>query len=326
MVSRGRQHDIGRGARLMSAALSIVRQIAEELQLDRGAGWFHRDAGPVAGPDDVDRLTRFLYRHYFMGLGAGEAVNRPAGSLLRIQDSEDPTLVRQLSAARPDATYWSPGWRVTGTEGSLSIVTRAGVSVLAADGEWQREATDAPDVCLRLPTERRYASPGFYTAFSAQGPALPSQPLVRLYCNVDAATAPALLAALLAYAADRALALTVKVANHSDAFARRDTTVAYLDKRAFDAVKAALVAAATETGVREGLPAFVAPLARGVGWADDPHSHGLGQVSFGMHRCRALALGLAAGATGGGANRRYDQLIEGWRAAGIDPDTPHLCR
>ncbi len=92
------------------------------------------------------------------------------------------------------------------------------------------------------------------------------------------------------------------------------------DARARDAI--AHIHAAVESGLRESVPLFTKPIARGLGAAESPS----GPVSFGDHRCNLSARALWRSFLRGDRDRaaRAATFAAVYKAEGLDPRFPYL--
>jgi hypothetical protein len=137
-------------------------------------------------------------------------------------------------------------------------------------------------------------------------------PLIRLYINVSAASAPTAVG-ILAPALGRIWSL--KVPRSPAGFGRPDTIVAYVPGPLSADAAASIRHAATEISplTRGDVPPLTFRLARGVAIAEDPG----GPTSFGEHRCEAIARVLVGSAIPeqAAAEARIDSLHP-YRTAG----------
>ncbi|HEX4611434.1 MAG TPA: T3SS effector HopA1 family protein, partial [Urbifossiella sp.] len=104
-------------------------------------------------------------------------------------------------------------------------------------------------------------------------------------------------------------------------YGRADAGVLYLERRHTDRLGTALadVHRTVAADLRPEVPLFTRALAPGLGVAEDPG----GALSFGQHRCRLAARAAWAAFSRGDADPAA-VCAELLRAAGLDPDRPHL--
>lgn len=310
-------------------ARDVISHISNDMTCVPGQGWVHDGCGIISGFDDPARLVRFLYRHYYLGIslgenGAGAEQNSPTTIVAR----EDKDIVARLQAAVPAPFYQSRHWQSVKRHGQTHVVVKKGIHLSVADHELTPEPGKNHKVTLNMPTSRRYASPGFFAAYSACGPADHNLPVDRVYVNVAPTAAPAMLAFILNWAEKLRLPLTVKVANNGAGYDRCDTLVAYFPRAEFRPRHEALFAVmeGIEGGIRPAVPAFAAQVLAGVAWAEDPASDGYGKAGFGMHRCSLIATAFEragqARKTSPPDLERY--VLQVWSEAGLDVNTPHL--
>jgi hypothetical protein len=137
--------------------------------------------------------------------------------------------------------------------------------------------------------DSRTLSPGYYVALSDE-PFVENDPLIRLYWNLDAGGAIALMRAATAALNQARLPFRLKAVDHPARFKRCDAVVLYASKADFSRIREVLkrVYPTVASRLQDGVPAFTKPIAPGLGLAEDPPSRG----SFGLHRCRILAEGI----------------------------------
>lgn len=307
----------------------LFAKIAAEIRFDEADGWRHERYGLFAETGECEHLIWLLYHHYYLGraLAPGWQTVRLYAQTA-IKDKEDRELADALDAARPDKSYESAGWRLLSNNDGEALVARSGVELCIRPEEWRHDPNKNGDAIVLMPTVRRYASNGYFAAFSRFGPAVTQQGINRLYVNIGVDDAPTAMRGFLALAGDLGLPMTVKVANAPLSYDRCDTLVVYLCRADFDAHSSALQEWMRPSGcrLRERVPAFTATLAPGFAWAEDPASDGLEQQSFGMHRCRVIGTALAGSERSGrqAPADLMDLMVEAWQAAGLDLAHPYL--
>jgi hypothetical protein len=271
----------------------------------------------------VDSLQSELYRSFY-------SQGRPVPT--RRDDAAarpDEAFVEALSLANAGAGGWDPGWRVENVKPEVVRVTRNGLHVRARAADCHAEdgrCTPGRLVNLRRPKELAASSPGYYTALGDADLALARDDTeLRVYFNVTAAGAAALVAMCTRLLNDMPLPFSLKVVDHPAGYIRCDAAVLYLEDRGFDRARGALtaIASACAPHLRDVPPAFARPLAPGVSIGE--HLPRLG-ASFGTSRCRLVAEGLAAAYQG--AERRLsgrlDAVARRFADHGLDIDVPYL--
>jgi hypothetical protein len=186
------------------------------------------------------------------------------------------------------------------------VVTGSGlrVRVRAADCRVAGAAAS-----LRLPKELPALSPGFWFAV---GDAPVERFDVRVYWNVTAAGAPALVEAITSRLNRAEIPYRLKVADHPFRFDRCDAAVLYLDADAFRSARTTLRELASGARLEPAIPALTLELAPGVGLAEDD-----GGESFGARRCALIADAVVEG------RGRLDAVAERFAAEGVDIDAPY---
>lgn len=272
----------------------------------------------------TDELAALLYQRWYARHHA--PVQLPPGF---------PTdLVEVLRAADPRAAVWEDGWvcdrvhvdgRVVARRGNEARMldrcdhlhaTRPGVHVVSGDQlrvAGRRERVDASDGWWRIAARRwRFTRP-------------PAR-LARLFCHLDVAALPLLVAEVTGRleALEDGPAWQLKVAVDPALHARADGAVLYLDadrlEVAVDAVEA-IVTSLTPHG-RTPTPPLARQVAPGFAVAVDPG----GEDSFGSHRCRLLAEALDGWHPDAGIEVALIRIADRLEAEDIDPGHPERRR
>lgn len=305
----------------------LVAEIDRDMYCDPDKGWIHQQIGAVAGLDDQRRLTSFLYRYYYQGLRDSNHHPPALGTAARsIESLEDTALANQFAAALPSPFYNCPGWRLVTRNNDAVIVERQGVQLSVANHEWHQDIACEQAVFVRMPTGRRYASPGFFTGFSACGKPDKTDGQDRFYVNIDEEAAVPVFQCILQWAGENHLPATVKVINSPNRYARRDPLIAYFSRTSIQDLQKSLVneILSLDLPLRKSVPAFTCKIRQGISWAQDPASDGLGTgLGFGMHRCSVIARGLERSRLAG-TDQFEHLLVDEWVSTGLDLDKPHL--
>jgi class II lanthipeptide synthase len=272
----------------------------------------------------VDSLQGELYRSFYT---RGRPVPaRPDGG---VPSRPDEAFVEALSLANAGAGGWEPGWRVEKAESDVVRVARKGLHVLARAADC-RAANGRCDpgtlVSLRRPKELAACSPGYYTALGDADLAVgPDDTEVRVYFNVTAAGAAALIAMSTRMLNDAQLPFRLKVLDDPTGYVRCDAAVLYLKASGFHQARGALssIASGCALHLRAGAPAFVWPLAPGVSLGE--HRPQLG-ASFGTSHCRLVAEGIVAAHERGqrSLSDRLDAVAHRFAEHGLDIGVPYL--
>jgi hypothetical protein len=240
--------------------------------------------------------------------------------------SSDPWLVASLSTANEAQGGWESGWTVERIEDAEVVATtsRLRVRVSPEDIHPDNESLRAgAEVSLRLPKELPTASPGFFTVLGGEAIDGPGAGIVRVYWNVGARRAAALVGVLTTELTAHETPFRLKVADHPACLQRCDAAVLYLPADRFGGVRPTLLRVADElaSGLERSIPALTLPLAPGVGLAEDSDA----TESFGARRCAALADGvLIAHEQGLVGPTRLEAVAARLAQDGVDIDKPYL--
>lgn len=304
----------------------LISKISKEVWHEPGSGWVHDGIRPGQSGEIITNLPYFLYQSYYLGLRkVTTSANKFYGKMTAIAEREDKQFASELEQMLAGQYYKSTGWRIVSRQGTSAIIERNGIVLSATSGEWLPETASKSMVTVDMPTARRYASPGFFSACGTLAPPDKTERLDRLYINVAQNDAATLFAKVLELASAMETAITAKVANTANAYDRCDTLVAYLPRRFFQQNLAEFVDRLNLANlkVRPTSPAFTKQLKKGVSWAQDPLSDGCGPLGFGMHRCRIIAQGMEK-ASAKGHQEIEESILQEWQISGLDVDAPHL--
>jgi hypothetical protein len=246
--------------------------------------------------------------------------------------AQDPQCAARLSAANRSKERWDAGWSVyqLGLNGMVYIVK----------GERQRTAlpgefilTGAPGVAaqvgsvvsLLVPRESFVMQPGFYYMFSeTPNDVWDDYNLLRYYFHCTPECVEAAVAYLTASLNRYQLPFRMKALSDASLYTRTDAMVLYVARRYFPLTTRIVqdMPEAISGAFRAPIPWFARPLQPGIGMAEDP---GNGE-SFGMHRCRLVAEGIAdAWRQGDQSSAAKIRAVEARFALnGMKADRPHL--
>jgi hypothetical protein len=148
--------------------------------------------------------------------------------------------------------------------------------------------------------------------------------LVRFYWNVPWDSTPSLVRSLSTHLGRTGCSYALKVAVEDRDLERPDRGVVYVTAENVDEALSAMRAAYDDLKETLGArtPRLTRRLVDGVAVAEDPDSG----ESFGEHRCRVVASGLAVARRepAHGTDDGVAILIEHLRSHGVDPRAPHL--
>lgn len=271
-------------------------------------------------------LRSHLYNNVYR---VGEARPTPPEVGEASVPSQETDLAGQLSRANRGQGSWEPGWVVRQRDDGLVALRRAGLEVWVTPADCLTSSSvplgPGTAVALRLPKESFGASPGYYIATSDEPLNWDrAATLVRLYWNVAPEYAERLVRLVTERLNRARVPFRLKVLNNALAYTRFDTAVLYILKRDLLTQAAghlAAIHADCRAGLRPGSPAFTKRIAPGLGLAEDPGSG----VSFGQHRCEALAEGLVRAAERDEIklDARVRFIGEAFAEAGIDIARPY---
>jgi hypothetical protein len=266
---------------------------------------------------DAGAVTQALYERHFARWTA------PAGPP-RTSVAGAPAFVEAVALSVSEASMWEHGWEVIEHAGDCRFVHNGYLRLFLQSVEelHPRDAKVGRRASVRMPCLREGLMPGFLYAFSRAGMIDPAAPHVRMYLNVDAVRAAALMKALLTSPEVEALRFEAKMPNDPAAFERCDTMLIYAEPDDAAQVLAAVRALhrAAPRGWRPSTPFAALELEPGIALAESPPMVEGEARSMGLHRCELVAR--AALARGDVAA----QLAELLRREAIDPAAPHAQR
>ncbi len=278
---------------------------------------------PVLEPEAAGRLFRrgLQWTFYSEFYCTGAAIRRPLCA-------EAPTAVAQpfvdaLTRANCGEGCWDRGWTVV--DATQDSVGRDGLEVRLGDADRRASAGGAAEIELRLPKELSGALPGYHLVLgdTALRPSH-DQRGVRVYWNVTARGAIALVRAATAVLNRENIAFRLKILTDLACFRRCDSAVLYLAADDIHRVLPLLepVYDGLDGGMLPGTPAFTLRLAPGLAMAESPP----GGESFGLHRCELLAAGALEAHINGvrGLEDRVAVTARQFRAAGVEMARPYV--
>ncbi|MEU4474595.1 T3SS effector HopA1 family protein [Micromonospora sp. NPDC023888] len=190
-----------------------------------------------------------------------------------------------------------------------------------ADGE----ATGGDTVLVRVPATRPAISPGFLYVHGPNRSAAATGPVLRLYIHLERlGAAPEVWRRVLTALNDSGVPYQAKVSSSPLLYPRKDALVVYLGPGAWEAAEV-VRDVADECGhlIGVGTSPYAHQIAPGVAVAFEPADTRPGRdgLSFGQHRCAAVAEALVAHALGRAVSRA-EALHASFVSAGIDPSAP----
>jgi hypothetical protein len=234
----------------------------------------------------LDALAESLYAHLHCRMPLESDAVPAFSSWAGTRD-----FVERLSEANGGTGTWQDGWTVRDVAPAGALVAeRRGVRYWIGKEEY-RSVGDPPPVgelvAVRLPKEYREMVPGFYLALGDADDVRETSPIVRVYWNVAARAAVALVEALTRGFNQAGIPFQLKVLTEPLRYDRVDPAVLYLPRADYSRSLPILAAVyhRLESWIRSPVSLMVKRVAPGVGVAEDP---GDGS-SYGEHRSRLLA-------------------------------------
>jgi hypothetical protein len=258
------------------------------------------------------------------------------GVIVPLTDTKDSargssSLMTALSEANEGVGHWQGGWLAAGSVDGGTVAVRAGLRVLA-DASELRQGSEISDglstpLQVKVPKELRNATPGFYLAVGDAGSgAGAGVPLLRWYWNATPLGAVDLMRLTTSRLNAAGIPFQLKALSDPTDYDRSDSVVLYtpVDQYATLAPIVASIHARVAERLAQRTPAFVKPLARGLGIAEDP---GNGE-SFGAHRCRLLAEGVVAAQRDAGPaeEERLEAVIHHMDDSDVELRRPYLSK
>jgi HopA1 effector protein family len=258
-----------------------------------------------------------LYADFYCTGGVAPAAQRPEPAFGQSSDG----VVQELSRANTGEGSRQRGWIVRSIDGDLLEVEREGLSLWVERGRVRAdEPRHGAEVELVLPRESYGLPGGFYAAFGDAGSGGPD--IDRFYWNVRPPGRVRLMRLLTTSLNEARAPFRFKVISDPRAY-RCDAGVLYTPATDRPTVLAALALVHPQIapGLRLATPVFTAPLATGLGFAEDPP----GDESFGEHRCRLIAAAaVEAHLHGVGDRAAVRAAVEArLQLEGISLDAPH---
>jgi hypothetical protein len=244
--------------------------------------------------------------------------------------AEDAAFARRLAEANASRERWDTDWMIYQLAANGQAFVRKGEreriampGAFVSDFVFGQSLQIGAMVRLRAPREATGVQPGYYFAFGETlDEAAEQLSLVRFYFHCVAENAAPLFAVLSSALNRFHVPFQVKAPISPALYGRADAVVLYVAARFFD-ITARIVSSAREhIALDFTAPLFTKQLWPGIGVAVDP---GTGE-SFGMHRCRLCAEGIADAWREGkqDASARLTATAARFAAAGLDITRPYL--
>ncbi|NJK55216.1 MAG: hypothetical protein HC939_04140 [Pleurocapsa sp. SU_5_0] len=256
-------------------------------------------------------LQGFLYGIYYNGsLKKALALDNNLTQSHLYQDLENNTFLGvdldfydRLHQSNQGQGYFDPGWQIIASEEDVLVVTKGGLT-LHANVETHlspkdQNSTIGDMVAIRLPKNR--VQNGFYMAVGNTGARQTSEQerkdvTVRIYFNLTAEGAIAIMTSLTTELNQLAIPFSFKALYNSADYDRHDSAVLYFDSQHYEVVKQVLetVYGQQQEHFQPEIPLFTKQLAPGLALAEEPDHKFSSKDSFGTNRCQIIANGLLA--------------------------------
>ncbi|MBE9197509.1 MULTISPECIES: T3SS effector HopA1 family protein [unclassified Nodularia (in: cyanobacteria)] len=242
----------------------------------------------------------------------------------------------RLHASNSGTGYFDPGWSVIKQEddGTLAV-TKADLRLHIEREKHLPESAQKSKVgdlvAIRMP--KNLVQNGFYMAVGNMGlhyqnHANTHPVTVRIYFNLTAEGAVAVMASLTQQLNAQAIPFDFKVLYNPNDYQRHDSGVLYFDKNHYQTVRQVLQTVYQEQQIhfQPEIPLFTMQLASGLGLAEEPEHKFATQESFGMNRCQIITNGMLAAWYAGEKlpENRMKAIFEQFSLLNIDWQHPYL--
>lgn len=238
----------------------------------------------------------------------------------------DEDFVAVLSEHNRSTGSWQRGWKVVSYDSEL-MVERDGLKVCAEEHDVRASGAIAVgrEVEVRIPSEHRKLSPGFFVAMGNKDDSrAEGDRRVRFYWHLTSRCAPAFLEQISTTLNAADIAFRVKVLDNPHRYDRCDAGVVYMAKNDVYRAAPGLLQVYKNIGasLRSQTPTLTRRLRAGLSLAEDPADGS----SFGQNRCRVLASGLvdAYEAAELDESAIYARVRQAFEKEGLDVDHPYL--
>ena len=289
-------------------------------------------------------LQGFLYGIYYNGsLKKSLAVENQSAHSQLYQDLENNTFLGvdldfydRLHQSNQGKGYFDPGWQVTGSADENTLVVTKGGLTLHVDVRFhllpeQQNATIGDVVSILLPKNR--VQNGFYMAVGNAGARQDhsldrEDVIVRIYFNLTAEGAIAVMASLTEQFNLLAIPFSFKALYNPSDYGRHDSAVLYFNRSNYETVKGILenIYRQHQNYFQPEIPLFTKKLAPGLALAEEPDQKFSSKDSFGTNRCQIVANGLLAAKKKGDPTpaSRMKAIAQQFDLLGIKLERSHL--
>lgn len=300
---------------VLKAAETAARQFAVV-----GARTFLETGDRVQAADAPEEIASLLRQRIYVRCHLLDATDAALDGSIR--ESENVRFVEQMRRELTGRRYVDVGWKLVadGTEGVLA--EKKGVRLFPRANEIHELDRGAGHVSVELPSERRYAIPGFFAYVSVRGD-LDGSPTWRLYFNMRRDTAAAAFLTVIDELENQHVRFQIKIVNHPDRFTRPDSMTLYVREADLNSALKISGRVLPERFLAGATPGFSSRLGSGRALAPQLRTAGK-STSFGHHCAGIVAdslldahrLGLA------GEDARAHHTVRALRTALSDSGCP----
>lgn len=237
---------------------------------------------PVEVTAGRQNLESLLQQHIYLRCHLlGTCRMMPKEPILAMESTR---FVDRLCENLQQRTYRDPGWTVVDNRSERLLVAKDGIRVTLESGNIPLiDEVLGRSISIRLPSERRYAVPGFFTYISTYGNvAIP--PAWQLYINVDRESAIVAFEALVRALERGRLRFQIKIVNHPARFGRPDSMTSYFAETDLEYAINVTDSVLHDHWLDDPTPGFSSRIGRGRALAPQPTD---GHTSFG-NQCAGL--------------------------------------
>jgi hypothetical protein len=301
----------------MTTITDSLAAVLEQVRVRQGglsATAYGRDYEADSPAMLIGKLASVLYNRAHVGRTDTEDLPTP-------RSWRTPDLDAAFAAALPHAASETPVKLAAAPVGGWAVLLIDGVRFRAAAAAVPDGVREGGIFPFTLPPSRPALSPGFYLADGSRGRGRPGGPVLRVYLHLDSPDlAVKTWGAITAELEGAAVPWRAKVSSSPLLYPRRDAMVVYLCGEAWRALHLVRDAADALPLPPQTSP-FARRLADGVAVAWDPEDPRPGKrgLSFGEHRCGAVAEALVQHAVGGSGMSLVQHVEASLLDAGVDP-------
>ena len=237
----------------------------------------------------VHALAQKLYTNFYCKGSVSHLKSLPPGPVLA---SERAIYLNELSCSNKGRGYLEEDWRIIARQANKIAVVKNGLKFILDESQYHlpagMEERIGVSVFQRMPKERPFLSPGFFTVFgNIDFTKDDDSQMIRFYWNIKRQGAAPLMLAITAALNDAALPFRFKILDQPNQFNRCDAAVLYMSKGKFDLVGDIIgnIYSKVLPCLNNETPLFTKNLLPGLGLAEGPRTG----MSFGIHRCGILA-------------------------------------